>query len=201
MRILIGFEYSAIEREAFSKMGHDCYSCDILPSNVPSSKHLQCDIKEAIQAGPWDMIGLHPVCTAMALCGNSWYGVGMPKHKERLIALDWTESVWKMALSVTPKVFLEQPMSVLCQRLGKRNQAIHPWQFGHLEQKETWLWLRGLPQLIPTNDVYDAMMKLPRKERERIHFTSPSENRGHERSKAFPGIAKAMAEQWGILTN
>jgi hypothetical protein len=85
----------------------------------------------------------------------------------------------------------------LGSRIGKRSQAIQPYQFGHLEQKETWLWLHGLPLLTETNNVFDEMMKLPRKERERIHFMSPSESRGHERSRTFTGIADAMAEQWG----
>ena len=90
-------------------------------------------------------------------------------------------------------------MNVLGAKIGKRTQAIQPYQFGHQEQKETWLWLHGLLPLTPTKNVYDQMMKLPRKERERLHFLSPGPNRAKERSRTFQGIADAMAEQWGVL--
>lgn len=89
-------------------------------------------------------------------------------------------------------------MNVLGSELGKRSQAIHPYQFGHKEQKETWLWLHGLPLLVPTKDVRERMRKLPRKKRERLHFLSPSPNRAKERSRTYSGIAKAMAKQWGF---
>jgi hypothetical protein len=78
----------------------------------------------------------------------------------------------------------------------EQSQTIHPYEFGHMEQKSTCLWLRNLPLLTPTCDVYDEMMKLPKNQREKIHYASPGPNRGHERSRTYPGIAKAMAEQW-----
>jgi hypothetical protein len=90
-------------------------------------------------------------------------------------------------------------MNVLGAKIGKRTQAIQPYQFGHREQKETWLWLHGLPPLTPTDDVHAQMMKLPRKKRERLHYLSPGPNRAKERSRTFAGIAEAMAEQWGAL--
>ena len=89
-------------------------------------------------------------------------------------------------------------MNVLGTKIGKRTQAIQPYQFGHMEQKETWFWLHGLPLLTPTKDVYEQMMKLPRKKRERLHYLSPGPNRGKERSRTFKGIANAMANQWSI---
>ena len=90
-------------------------------------------------------------------------------------------------------------MNVLGAKIGKRTQAIQPYQFGHKEQKETWLWLHGLPPLTSVKDVYAQMMKLPRKKRERLHYLSPGPDRAKERSRTFTGIADAMAEQWGIL--
>jgi hypothetical protein len=87
-------------------------------------------------------------------------------------------------------------MNVLGEKIGKKTQAIQPYQFGHKEQKETWLWLHGLPPLKPTKYVYKQTMKLPRKQRERLHYLSPGPNRGKERSRTFQGIADAMVEQW-----
>jgi hypothetical protein len=87
-------------------------------------------------------------------------------------------------------------MNVLGTKIGKRSQAIHPYQFGHEEQKETWLWLHGLPPLMPTKNVRDQMMTLPRRKRERLHLLSPGPDRAKERSRTFKGIANAMAKQW-----
>ena len=89
-------------------------------------------------------------------------------------------------------------MNVLGLKLGKRTQAIQPYQFGHLEQKETWLWLHGLPPLRPTKDVYARMMELPIKKRERLYYLPPGPGRAKERSRTFTGISKAMAKQWEI---
>lgn len=88
-------------------------------------------------------------------------------------------------------------MNVLGVKIGKRTQVIQPYQFSHTEQKETWLWLHGLSPLKPTKNVYDQMMKLPKNQRERLHYLSPGPNRGKERSRTFRGIADAMAIQWG----
>jgi hypothetical protein len=195
-RILICCEHSGVVREAFRGAGHDAWSCDILPASDASLFHFQADCVTVIPQG-WDLIVMHPPCTAIALCGNSTYGRGMPKHGDRLSALDWTESLWRLACRHSPRVALENPKNVLGARIGPKTQTVHPWQFGHMEQKETWLWLNGLPPLLPTQNVYEDMMKLPRKQRERIHFMSPSSRRGHERSITFSGIARAMAETWG----
>jgi hypothetical protein len=104
--------------------------------------------------------------------------------------------LWNRAKEICPKVALENPMNVLGAMIGKRTQAIQPYQFGHMEQKETWLWLHGLQPLKPTKHVYYQMMKLPRKQRERLHYLSPGPNRGKERSRTFTGIADAMSRQW-----
>lgn len=90
-------------------------------------------------------------------------------------------------------------MNVLGAKLGKRTQTIQPYQFGHMEQKETWLWLHGLPPLKPTKNVCGQMMKLPRKQRERLYHLPPSPHRGKDRSRTFAGIADAMTKQWGVL--
>lgn len=196
MRILVACEFSGIVRDAFLKRGHYAKSCDLLPSNN-LGPHLCMDAMDAIRFTHWDMIILHPPCTAMALCGNRHYGLGKPKHSQRIAAWKWTKALWEATLSVCDKVVLEQPKTTLGSVIGRCTQRIQPYHFGCMEQKDTWLWIRGLPPLMPTNDVYDAMMKLPRKDRERIHFMSPSKDRGHLRSITYQGIADAMASQWG----
>lgn len=197
MRVLIGCEESATVREAFARRGHDAWSCDLLFSRIPG-KHMRCDIAEAINGG-WDLIILHPDCTKLSLSGNGTYGIGKYKHPRRIEALDWTENLWRKARGLCGKVCLEQPKSILVQRLGKADQTIHPWQFGHMEQKETWLWLHGLPALVPTKDVKQEMLKLPVKKRCRVFHMSPGYRRKRDRSKTYAGIAAAMADQWGSL--
>lgn len=200
-RVLIGCEYSATERDAFRAIGLDAWSCDLKPTDGDPRWHIQGDVREATKAQAWDCIILHVDCTAMGVCGNRHYGVGKPKHHERLAAIQWTVETVRLALECSPAVMVENPASVifpiLRDALNADVQYIQPWQFGHPEQKKTGLALWGLPRLIETDNVFDHMMTLPRKERERIHFMSPGPDRGHERARAYPGIAAAMAKQWG----
>jgi hypothetical protein len=136
----------------------------------------------------------------MGVCGNKHYARGKPRHGERVSAIIWSTGVWSYAKHHARCAALENPASVIFPVLRKDGadvQYIQPWQFGHPEQKKTGLALHNLPRLTPTNDVYEYMMTLPRKERERIFFMSPGEDRGHERSRFYPGIADAMAAQWG----
>jgi len=199
MNILIGCEYSGIVREAFRKKGHCAYSCDILPADDQSEWHIQNDVISAInEALPWDLIILHPPCTALTVAGNSTYGKGMPKSHERLKALAWTHELWRIAKTRANQVALENPVGVLNSIDGMpKPHYVHPWQFGHPEQKKTGLWLHNLPPLKPTNDVYDEMMLLPKNERQRLHYLPPSADRWKIRSTTFQGIADAMADQWG----
>lgn len=196
--ILIGCEYSGIVRDAFAAKWHNAWSCDILPSEAEGN-HLQCDIVEAILSRHWDFIGLHLPCTKIALCGNSTYGNGMEKHNERLESIKWTAGVYELAKRVCYKGYFENPKNVMGAYIGKKSQTIQPYQFGHPEQKETWLWVWGLPLLTETNNVYNEMMLLPKKDRERIHYMSPGDRRGLDRSRTFTGIAQAMADQWSHL--
>lgn len=96
-----------------------------------------------------------------------------------------------------PRIAIENPVSVMSTLWRKPDCVIHPWQFGHPEEKTTCLWLKGLPKLQPTNIVREEMLALPKKERERNHFISPGPERAKLRSKTYKGIARAMAEQWG----
>ena len=197
MKVLVGCEESGTVREAFRRRGHDAWSCDLLLSRIHGN-HLRCDIFEALQQR-WDLIILHPDCTKLSLSGNGTYGVGKYKNPQRIAALDWTERLWLTANGVSSLVAMEQPMSILAQRLGNPDCIIHPWEFGHPEQKQTWLWLRGLPPLKPTKVVWQEMLRLPKRERERVFYMSRSHNRKRDRAKTFDGVAEAMAEQWGAV--
>jgi len=197
VRILIACEYSGVVRDAFIAKGHDAMSCDLLPTDAPGP-HIMGDCIPVITSGRWDLIILHPPCTALTVAGNSTYGEGKPRYNERLAAVEWTYILWQLAINNSKAVAMENPVGVL-PRLGrlKPAQYVQPWMFGHLEQKKTGLWLHNLPNLKETNNVYDEMMKLPKRERERLHYLPPSADRWKIRSTTFQGIGQAMASQWG----
>jgi hypothetical protein len=205
MQVLILCESSGTVRDAFRSLGHEAYSCDILPTDSHPEWHHEGDAFEAVGGNRWgirhwDLIIGHPPCTALAVSGNRWYGEGQPKHAERLRSAQWTEALWDLCKLSADRVAFENPVGVLA-RLTSLPKAsyVEPWQHGHPEQKKTGLHLYNLPALEPTDDVYDHMMTLPLKERQRIHYLPPSEDRWQIRSKTFEGIAAAMAAQWGSL--
>ncbi len=192
MRVLIACEYSGRVREAFRALGHDAWSCDLLPSDNLTDYHYTGDCWPVIAEG-WDLIIMHPPCTALAVSGNRWYGSGMPKHQDRLDSIDWTLALFEHAKNHAPRVAFENPVGVLPV---KPTQYIQPYQFGHAESKKTGLWLHNLPPLVPTDNVEDVWRTLPKKEAQRIHFLPPSADRWKIRSETYKGIAEAMAAQW-----
>ena len=198
MKVLIACEYSGTVRDAFIKLGHNATSCDLLPTDN-SGPHYQGDVYDMLGES-WDLIIAHPPCTALTVAGNSTYGEGQPKYAARLASVDWTVALWDAMTAVSPRVCMENPVGVL-RRLGRMHapQFVQPYQFGHMEQKKTGLFLHGLPNLVPTNDVYAAMMELPKNVRERLHYLPPSPDRWKIRSTTFQGIADAMADQWGAI--
>ena len=181
MKVLIACEFSGTVRDAFSALGYDATSCDLLPSEKPG-KHYQGDIFDIINDG-WDLMIAHPPCTHLAVSGSRWFHL---KEKEQSEALDF---VRRLLTSDIPYIALENPISVISSKIRKPNQIIQPWQFGHGEQKATCLWLKGLPLLIPTDIVAGR--------EQRVHRMPPGPNRWKERSRTFLGIAEAMAVQWG----
>ena len=185
MKVLVACEYSGKVREAFRKLGHDAWSCDLLPADDVTDFHIQGDCVPVIKRG-WDLIIMHPPCTALAVSGNRWYGRGMPKHQERIDSMSWTVALFELAKAYAPRVAMENPVGVMPIQA---TQYIQPWQFGHGETKATCLWLKGLPKLQPTNIVEGR--------EQRIFKMPPSADRWKERSKTFAGIAAAMAHQWG----
>jgi site-specific DNA-cytosine methylase len=193
MKILIACEYSAVVRDAFRKLGHDAWSCDILPCEGDPKYHYQCDVLTLLDKG-WDMMIAHPPCTHLSVSGARWFTEGKKPWYLREEALDF---VRKLMDAPIPHICIENPVSVISSQIRKSDQLIHPWQFGHLEEKRTCLWLKNLPKLIPTKIVKEEMDKLPVKEKYRIWWMGSG--KGHERSKTYQGIADAIAEQWGNL--
>ncbi len=173
-------------RRAFAARGHDAWSCDLLPARDGSDKHYQCDIFRSLSYHTWDLIILHPPCTAMSLSGNRWYH----HSKERELAIRWTHDLWSDAkANACIGVALENPTSVLWSYLGKP-QYIQPHMFGHRETKKTGILTYNLPPLVATN-------QLPPPYEQRIWKMGPSPTRQRDRSETYQGIADAMADQWG----
>ena len=194
MKVLVACEYSGIVREAFALKGHDAWSCDLLPTDQPSDKHIQGDVLEIIN-NDWNLIIAHPPCTHLSVSGAARWAEKVADGRQQA-AIKFVEDIWN---ANCPFIAIENPVGALSSRskLGKATQYIQPYEFGHAEQKKTGLWLKGLPKLIPT-DVIDVS-NLPDNQRQRLHYLPPSKDRWKIRSTTFQGIADAMADQWGNL--
>lgn len=181
LNVLVACEYSGTVRDAFKARGHNAWSCDLLDTDVPG-KHIRGDVSEVLGDG-WDLMIAHPPCTHLAVSGARWF---KEKQAEQAEALEFVKLLLEAPI---PLIALENPISIISSKIRKPDQIIQPWQFGHGETKATCLWLKGLPKLQPTEIVEGR--------EQRIWKMGPSPDRWKERSKTFPGIAKAMAEQWG----
>lgn len=200
MKILIGCEESGVLRRAFRARNHQAWSNDLLAARDGDPHHLQMDVFDAISAGPWNIIILHPPCTALAVSGNPTYGQARKRAHERPPAIEWTVRLWNHARAHAERVALENPVSVLWPHLNNVPvQYVQPWWFGHPETKTTGFALHRLPPLFPTDNAWEPMMRLPRSQRNRIHFMPPGPHRARARSETFPGLAAAIADQWGTL--
>ncbi len=200
MNVLVACEYSGIVRDAFIRAGHNAISCDLLETDAPGPHHTGDVIAylELLDDQSLDLIIAHPTCTKLCVSGNSTYGVGMAKHHERLESAEWTEKFWILAKKKAKAVVFENPVGVLTRLTSMpKPQYVQPYEFGHMEQKKTGLFLHNIAPLKPTNNVYAEMMLLPKNVRERIHYLPPSADRWKIRSTTFKGIAEAMAQQWG----
>lgn len=181
MKVLVACEYSGVVRDAFRALGHDAMSCDLLPTDV-EGPHYQGDVRDILNDG-WDLMIAHPPCTHLAVSGARWF---KGKVKEQQESLDFVRLLMDAPI---PRICIENPVSVISSKIRKPDQIIQPWQYGHGETKATCLWLKGLPLLIPT-DIVEGR-------EQRIWKLPPSPDRWKIRSTTFPGIANAMAKQWG----
>lgn len=180
MRVLIACEYSGIVRDAFAALGHDAWSCDLLPTERPGN-HINGDVLQHLHRN-WDLMIAHPPCTHLAVSGARWF---KDKQSEQANALDFVRHLMDAPI---PRIAIENPISIISSRIRKPDQIIQPWQFGHGETKATCLWLKNLPKLVPTNIVEGREA--------RVHKMPPSPDRWKERSRTYTGIATAMAIQW-----
>ena len=192
MKVLVACEYSGIVRNAFKAKGHDAWSCDLLPTEQPSKKHIEGDVLPILNDG-WDLIIAHPPCTHLSVSGAARWAEKVADGRQPA-AIKFVETIWD---SKCPRICIENPVGALSSRskLGKATQYVQPYEFGHAEQKKTGFWLKGLPKLVGTK--YIDVSGLPDKQRQRLHWLPPSEDRWKIRSRTFQGIADAMADQWG----
>jgi hypothetical protein len=177
--VLVACEFSGIVRDAFLARGHDAWSCDLLMTEA-EGPHISGDVLSVMRWG-WELMIAHPPCTALCRAGDRWYRTS----PERERALAFVQALWEAPV---PRVAIENPRG-LNRHWRQADQTIQPWMFGHGEKKTTLLWLRNLPPLIATD------VRLERAPR--IHYTAPGPERWKERSRTLPGLAAAMAEQWG----
>ena len=198
-RILVACEFSGVVRRAFAARGFDAWSCDLLPSEDRSNRHIVGDVRGVLADG-WDLlIVAHPPCTRLCNSGVRWLAAPPPGRTVEDMRRELEEGAalfsecWNAPV---PRVCVENPVmhrhaKALIRNYAPPAQSIQPWQFGHGETKRTCFWLRGLPALTPTA-IVDGRAA-------RVHRMPPSPDRWKERSRFFPGIAAAMAQQWGDL--
>ena len=211
LNILVACEESQAVCCAFRKLGHNAFSCDLLKcSGGHPEWHIKGDVLPLLNgdcefntmdgerhaiSGRWDMIIAFPPCTDLAVSGARHFAKKRADGRQQA-SIDF---FMKFANAHCDMIAIENPVGIMSTRFRKPDQIINPYQFGHPETKKTCLWLKNLQPLEETENVYAYMMTLPEKERSRIHWMGS----GHakERSKTYPGIARAMAEQWAGPAN
>lgn len=197
MKILIACEFSGIVREAFNAIhGNHAISCDLLPpEDGRVDYHYQGDVRDILNDG-WDIMIAFPPCTYLCSSGLHWNKRRPGRAEKTEEALEFVRLLLNAPIK---KIGLENPVGCISTQIRKPDQIIQPWQFGHPESKTTCLWLKGLPNLVPTN-----VLELPASGRWSNQTPSgrnnipPSPTRWMERSRTYRGIAQAMADQWGI---
>ena len=191
LKVLVACEFSGTVREAFNKLGHDAWSCDLLPTDV-EGPHIQGDVLKILNNQDWDLVIAHPPCTFLTV-SNAKNWAELQANGKQQAAIDFVEAIY---FSDCPHVCLENPVGALStkSKLGKATQYIQPYEFGHPEQKKTGLWLKGLPKLKGTKFI--DVSGLPKKEVQRLHYLGPSKDRWKLRSTTYKGIAEAMATQF-----
>lgn len=174
-------------REAFRALGHNAWSCDVLPSEDNSEFHIIGDVRNEIgpRLTPWDLMLAFPPCTDLAVSGARWFPEKRADGRQQA-ALAFVRLLLDAPIA---RIALENPVSIISSEIRKPDQIIQPWQFGHGETKTTCLWLKNLPKLRPT--------KIVEGREARVHRMPPSLDRWKERSRTYQGIADAAAAQWG----
>jgi hypothetical protein len=192
VKVLVACEFSGVVRDAFGDRGHYAVSCDLLPSESPFGKHHVGDALGLLDQG-WDLMIAHPPCTHLCSSGARWFA---GKQSEQTAALDFVRALLAAPIG---KIALENPVGVISSAVRKPDQIVQPWMFGDEATKTTCLWLKGLPQLAPDKIVGKGERHVTKGGRSlpKWYNLPPSPDRGKLRSLTFPGMARAMAEQWG----
>jgi hypothetical protein len=215
MNVIVGCEYSQTVMSAFRKLGHNAWSCDTLPTegHYPEFHH-EGDILEFLKKSKikWDLGIFHPPCTYLSLSSVSALhhdgskfkkkGKGVKYGIERWLALYEGAMFFRSLQELDiPKICIENPIPNPYARgyIGMYTQLIQPYHFGHMESKATCLWLKGLPKLRESRNVYAEMMLIPKKDRQKCFYASPGKDRSKIRSKTYSGIANALAAQYGRI--
>lgn len=193
MKVLLACEESQTVCKEFRARGHEAYSCDIQEcSGGHPEWHIHGDVLDVLNDN-WDMIIAFPPCTHLAVSGAAWFAEKKKDGRQQ----QGIDFFMKFTNVKCNKVCIENPIGIMNKKWRKPDQIVQPWMFGHPESKATCFWLKGLPKLEETENVKSIFESLPKNERQRLHYLSPSKDRAKLRSKTFPGIARAMAEQWG----
>ena len=186
MRVLVACEFSGRVRDAFTRLGHEAWSCDLIPSETPGN-HYQGDVLDILDEG-WDIMIAHPPCTDLAVSGARHF---YRKKQEQKDAIEFFRKLLKVDIKRT---CIENPITIIPRYIRHPDQIIQPWMFGHKETKSTCLWLKNLPLLKPTKVMKVRNENLTPSGQNKI---LPSPDRWKTRSRTYKGIAEAMAEQWG----
>lgn len=198
MKILLACEESQTVTKEFRRLGHEAYSCDILEQSGGHPEwHLQQNVTEVLQE-KWDMIIAFPPCTDLAVSGAAWFEMKRADGRQQS-AINF---FMLFAEHPCEKIAIENPVGIMSTKYKKPSQIVQPWQFGDSYSKKTCLWLKGLPNLQPTEIVdpgemitYESGKTMPKWYADAWKLSASE--RSKIRSKTFPGIAKAMADQWG----
>lgn len=198
MRVLVACECSGAVRRAFRAAGHDAWSCDLATADDASPFHLQCDVREVLSDG-WDLMVAHPPCTYLASMGIWWNAKRHERWPLTYAARDFVDMLWNAPIE---RVAIENPVGYLNRNWRKPTQIIHPWQHGDEASKPTCLWLKNLPSIVPTKVVGKGRFYVKANGHRMAawsHVTSGTNKakRAKIAATTFPGIAAAMASQWG----
>lgn len=196
MRVLIACEFSGVVRRAFRALGHDAWSCDLLPAEDDSEHHYQGDVLKW-NSGPWDLMIAHPPCTYLSRAGARWW----KELDRRALADAAAEFVFKLRDAPIERIAIENPIGQLNQRWRYPDQTINPWQFGDPYTKATCLWLKNLPPLMDSVICTERTPWLPSNTGHKKRLGGKSHpglmQDSKDRARTFPGFAAAMAAQWG----
>ena len=202
MRVLVACEFSGAVRDAFIARGHDAMSCDLLPTEA-AGPHYQGDVRDVLGGG-WDLMIAHPPCTYLAVSGMHWTTRGLRDPQLTEDALDFVRLLLDAPI---PRIALENPVGVISSRIRKPDQIIQPYEYGHDASKKTCLWLKGLSKLQPTQMIEPRIVTTPSGKTAKRWGNQcsnygqdslpPSPDRWKLRSLTYPGVAQAMAAQWG----